>query len=571
MGEPVGTAAESPLDIHRPRADELAALALTAVCKEPTRAAADALMRVRPEAWCREEYRTVARVLVEQCRAKVPDIGVFTSVRAELEGAEGDPKRLLEYVALLNANSAAFRRGTPLTEAEADETALLSSLTSDVRNAERFRDAFGLEVRHADAMNWLAWDGTHWVCDAKKVRRLAHQVGPIVRSEATDYRSPDLAKKLFAHAKRSEGKQGIDALLKEAAVLDGIDANHVQFDSNPWLLNCPNCTVDLRTGRSYSHDRFQYITRLCPTAYEPEAQCPRWLAALDAIFEHDAVLVDYFQWASGYSLTGSTMHQCFFILIGDGANGKSTVVDTLRRVVGRGYGQQLDPEQLLAQKYQSHPTSMAALRGVRFLSAVETSEGRQLNESRLKGWTGGDRIRARFIRRNEFEFMPEFKLWLATNHRPVIRDHSGGMWRRVRLIPFNHNFAEDPNRVKDIGEALASEAEGILTWAVQGAIRAAHEEPELPKAVKVATDEYRSEQDTLGEFIDEEVVHDGALNCSSTEFYDAFKYFCNGRCGSQKALAQRMKARGYELIRIHNGRKGWRGIALASSTPEGAR
>jgi putative DNA primase/helicase len=392
----------------------------------------------------------------------------------------------------------------------------------------------------------------------------------MVRNEAKDIRDPEVAREYFRFAKRLETAMCIDAVLKLARALRGIDADGETFDAPPWLLNCPNGTVDLSTGRLRLHRREDFLTKLCPTPYKPGTPCPRWQQFLREVFDGDDDLISYVQWLSGYSLTGSTEHQVFAILYGSGANGKSTFIGALHRALGSDYATNLDPETLLAQHTPRHSTDLAALHGARLATAHETADGRRLNESLIKQLTGGDRIRARFVCQDSFEFSPQLKLWLCTNHRPTIRDDTHGMWRRVRLISFRVQFDGtkcDPS----LARSLAEEASGILAWAVEGAKRcAAYGEPALPSAVRAATENYRAELDTLAEFLDTETEMWEHASVRKNALYQAYSNSLNGRCENQRAFAERMRAKGFCEGRDKDGRLIWRGLRLRILAPEDA-
>ena len=372
---------------------------------------------------------------------------------------------------------------------------------TELASAHRLKQHHGLDLRRATGRGWLHWNCKRWEPSDKGVERLAHAVGRHVRTEAVTIREPEIAKAYFSHAKSIERAEGIRAILSIAKSLDGIDADHIEFDTAPWLLNCENGTIDLKTGELRPHRREDYITKIVPVEYDPAATCLRWLRFLKEIYEGDADLIAYVEWLIGYSITGLTAHDLFGIFHGAGANGNSTLLSTFQRILGDGYSQQLDPEDLLQQKYGRHSTGIAQLRGARLVISQETGESRRLNEPLIKGLTGGDKVRARLICQDGFEFFPTLKLILCTNHKPIIRDTSTGLWRRVRLIPFNRSFTGydgDPN----LRENLWTECRGILTWAVRAASRAAIE-PTLPDKVKVATEGYRVEQDIIEAFLNE--------------------------------------------------------------------
>jgi putative DNA primase/helicase len=436
---------------------------------------------------------------------------------------------------------------------------------TELATARRLKEHHGQDLRHATGLGWLHWDGRRWQMSQKAAERCAHDMGRVIRAELADLGTddPDTAKLYFRHAKAVEKASGVRATLDLGKALDGIDGDHVEWDAHPWLLNLPNGTLDLRTGQLLPHSRDHFLTKLCPTEYHPEATAPRWARFLDEIFGGDAELVEYIRWACGYALSGRTDHDVFFVLHGGGANGKTTFVNAVMGALGPDYAQQINPEELMQQRHARHTTELAQLRGARLVCACETTQGRRLNEALIKSLTGGDRIRARLMRENSFEFTPELKLLLSTNHKPTIRDDSGGLWRRIRLIPFEATFKEnqaDPH----LADTLRAEAPGILTWAVEGARQVAAGEPKLPAAVRAATDGYRQESDTLTQFLDEMCETWENATVGKRELYEAYRAWAGGRCESKTAFRERVLAHGFEEDRHgHKRARVWRGIALA--------
>jgi putative DNA primase/helicase len=230
-------------------------------------------------------------------------------------------------------------------------------------------------------------------------------------------------------------------------------------------------------------------------------------------------------------------------------------------MLGGDYAQQINPEELMAQRQARHSTELAQLRGARMVVAMETTEGRRLNESLIKALTGGDKIRARFMREDSFEFKPELKLFMGTNCRPNIRDSSVGMWRRVRLIPLNVEFSGE-RRDPRLQEKLIKESEGILAWAVKGAQRAANGEPNLPKRVEDATKEYKEDQDNLTAFIEEECELRELATTRKADLYRAYQQWSKFRCEGKSEFGKRFALRGFEETRLHGGIRAWSGIAL---------
>lgn len=442
---------------------------------------------------------------------------------------------------------------------------LKGTMLTPLATARRLREHHGNDLRHATGLGWLVWDGRRFHRSEKAAHRLAHNMGAAIREEFNTINNidPEVAKAYYAHAKHVETSQGINGVLEIASKLEGIDADNIEWDSNPWLLNCPNGTVDLRTGKLLPHSRDDHITKLCPTNYNSQAKAPRWLQFLHEVFEGNQELIDYWQWVMGYAFTGVTDFDCFFVLHGEGANGKTTMLNTIQEVLGLDYAQQINSEELMAQRFSRHTTELAQLHGARIVVATETPEGRRLNEPLIKGLTGGDRIRARFMRKDSFEFVPVLKLFIGTNYKPSIRDDSTGMWRRVRLIPFEASFTGNQCDAQ-LQSKLSDEREGILAWVVHGAMSVAKGEPQIPDCVKAAIDTYRGEQDVISEFIESECLVGEGLTIEKAALFRAWQAWMGGRGGTQRSFNPRIKAKGFAEPRSNSAKK-WEGITLISS------
>ena len=265
------------------------------------------------------------------------------------------------------------------------------------------------------------------------------------------------------------------------------------FDQPPWLLNVLNGTVDLHTGILHEHRREDLLTKLAPVVYDPDATCPRWEAFLMRIMGDNVELVAFLQRAAGYALTGDTREEVIFILYGTGANGKSTFLEVLRALL-EDYARQADFTTFLARRSDGVRNDVARLAGARFVTAVEAASGRRLDEALIKQLTGRDPVPARFLYQEYFEYYPEFKLFLATNHKPVIQGADEGIWRRIRLIPFAVTIpAAEQDRT--LRATLRSELPGILNWAIQGCLAWQREGLGEAEAIQQATAAYRTEMD----------------------------------------------------------------------------
>ncbi len=396
-------------------------------------------------------------------------------------------------------------------------------LTTDQANAGRIVARFGKRVFVA-AGRWHSWDGRRWVADESDVYRYACQLSRLVHAEAAAFRAKmtqDLTanKKLGAIADaldkwavKCEMKGTIEAAVGLARKMLTIDGS--ALDRNPWYLNCRNGTVDLRTGELKPHDAGNFITRLADVDYAAEARAPLWEEVIAKITLEEGRITrpvaSFLQRWFGYCATGLTREQQFVVHYGSGSNGKSTVLDMVGDVLGD-YAGTAAPGLLMGGK-DRHPTEIADLFGRRMVTAHETSEGGVLREDFVKQATGGDKIKARFMHADFFEFTPTHKLQLLTNHKPVIKGQDMGIWRRVLLMPYMARFASveevragRAHYVKDtaILERLMSEKQGVLAWVVQGAIAWAADGLQPPDSVLAASKDYQTEQDRIGQFLTE--------------------------------------------------------------------
>jgi putative DNA primase/helicase len=311
---------------------------------------------------------------------------------------------------------------------------------TDLGNSERFIAEHGEDVLYCYAWSrWLVWSGARWERDdGGKVHRLAKATVRNIYREAAAAEDEKERKALAAHAKSSEAEARIRAMLELAK--SEVPVFSEQLDARPWFLNVQNGTIDLRRGALRPHHREDLITKLAPVEYRQDAEAPRFLRYLAEVFAGDEQLIAFVRRFAGYSLTGSTEERVFAILHGTGKNGKTTLVELLRDVLGD-YAANTSAETILSQRNEGINNDVAALKGARFVSAAEVEQDRRLAESKVKNLTGTDTVTARFLYSEPFEFRPEFKLWLSTNNKPVIRGTDDAIWDRIRLIPFEQRFA----------------------------------------------------------------------------------------------------------------------------------
>ncbi len=400
---------------------------------------------------------------------------------------------------------------------------------TDLGNARRLVAEHRNDLRYVTKWRrWLVWDGQRWRPDetdeierrAKATVRALH----VTVSRIVD----DTQRRAFgAHAVKSENGNRIAEMIKLARSEPGISITPNQLDADIWKLNVANGTLDLRTGTLLPHGRERLITKLAPVRYDPGAPGDLWIGFLNRVLGGDESLLRYVQRVVGYAMTGDTSEQCLFMLYGAGANGKSTLLNTVRAMLG-GYALHTPTETLLVKHGDSISNDVARLHGARFVTAIEAEGGKRLAEARVKQLTGGDPVAARFLYGEHFEFHPVFKLFLAVNHKPPIRGTDHAIWRRIRLIPFDATIS-DTEKDPQLPEKLRAELPGILRWAVEGCLAWQKEGLGTPEIVTKATNEYRGEMDLLAAFITQRCVKGPAASTPARDLYAAYSGWCEQR------------------------------------------
>ncbi len=345
-----------------------------------------------------------------------------------------------------------------------------------------------------------------------------------IYDEAKNAPNADRREALAKHAIKSESEKYRRAMISSASSEPGIPLRPGDLDRDPWLLNCPNGTVDLRTGQLYPHRRTDLITKLAPAVYDPGGKCPIWESFLNRIFNKNADLIHFIQKSVGYSLTADIREQSLFLLHGNGANGKTTFLETIRKMLGE-YACTSDFNSFMITR-DGVRNDIARLFGVRFSCAIEAPKDRQLNESLVKSLTGGDTICARFLFKEFFDFTPIFKLWLETNHKPKIQGTNYAIWRRIRLIPFDVTIPPE-EQDKTLLARLREESPGILAWAMRGCLKWQAKGLNPPKEVITATSEYRIEQDPLSGFLADCCVIEPSGRETVGNLYTTYSKWCD--------------------------------------------
>jgi len=439
---------------------------------------------------------------------------------------------------------------------------------TDLGNGQRFTRDHGQRVRYCqDYGGFLVFDGKRWQRDRRReTETLAKETTRGIYGEAERAQDEDERKKLAKWAIQSESKIRLDAMLFCARSEPNIPIEADELDSAPRLLNVGNGTLILDGGELKAHDPQDHITKLAPVEYDPDAKAPTWEGFLKRVLPSEA-LRRFVQRAVGYSLLGEATEEVLFFLYGTGANGKSTFANTILEVLGD-YARQAPPE-LLTIKGHSHPTELAMLKGARFVASVEVEKGKRLAESLVKQLTGRDRISARFMRQDFFDFEPTHTIFLAANHKPVVRGTDLAIWRRIKMVPFTVTIPE-AEREPRLQQKLRAELPGVLAWAVRGCLDYLEHGLGEPEEVRAATEEYRTEMDVLAAFIDECCVVSPRTEAKATPLYNAYKGWCEAaseKPETQRAFGSRLTERGFERKK-RGGVYHWNGIGILAEGPE---
>jgi putative DNA primase/helicase len=415
-----------------------------------------------------------------------------------------------------------------------------------------FTEKYGDDLRYIDAWGrWCYWNGHLWETDNTlsvfdKARAVCREAAGTAETKGTAQRAGS-AVTVAAVERLARSDR------RHAATVD-------QWDADPWLLNTPCGIVDLRTGDIRPSDRTAYCTKAAAVA--PDGDCPRWLTFLARVTGDNAELESYLQRMAGYCLTGLTREQALFFLYGLGANGKTVFVNTLTGAMGD-YARIAPIELFLDSKNESHPTGIAGLQGARLVSAVETEDGRRWAESKIKALTGGDRVTARLMRQDFFEFTPQFKLLVSGNHRPGLRSVDEAWRRRFNLLPFDVTIPA-AERNPRLSEELREEWPGILAWAVKGCLDWQRIGLSAPAAVTGATDAYMDAEDRLTLWIADRCERNRGSWTGASHLFESWKTWAEAAgefVGSQRRFSQDMQAHGFTPQRNMAGR-GFLGIAL---------
>lgn len=487
-------------------------------------------------------------------------------------GPDGSKQGVDDFIVAngVDAFNSLLQEAEPVADAKVAAISTAQGRT-DAASAARLIDQHGSDVRWNGAWDkFLVWDGKRWKLDSELIiQALAKQTAKslwaeLSRTAQAGNVDKDTLAAMYGFVRTSNNVNGIQAMVALARSEPGVSIRVDELDADPWLINVQNGTIDLRTGKLCGHRRDDFITKLAPVEFDADAQCPTWRTFLDTIFANNADLIAYMQRLVGYSLTGVTEEHILPFLYGVGANGKSTFSEVLLKLLGIDYSMKAPPDLLMAKRGESHPTERADLYGKRLVACIETEAGRRMAEALVKELTGGDRVRAQRMREDFWEFVPTHHVWLSSNYKPVVTGTDHGIWRRIKLIPFDVVIA-DADQDKKLPAKLAAELPGILNWAIEGCLDWQRKGMQEPAIVSGSTSDYRTEMDDVGQFIKQFCELRADLMSPATRLYEAFGQV-TGSHMTQKQFGSELAKRGFVNARITKGinkaKMGWKGLRL---------
>lgn len=430
----------------------------------------------------------------------------------------------------------------------------------DTGTGEWFSDMYQHKIKYNCTDNtWYIYDGKRWKEDViKEIYRLADEFTVKMKDSLTNNLEDTIKKEynldnitnieekekvMIKREKfRNEQTQAITKRIKKARNVTGKKAflteaqsklplpiNTTDFDTDKMILNVQNGVLNLKTGELNPHSPDLLLSKICAANYNTNAKCSKWLEFLNVIFNRDEELIKFIQKMVGYTLTGSTKEQCLFFLYGDGSNGKSVFTEIIAHIMGD-YAINIQADSLMTKMYtnSSGPNDdIARLVNARLVTSSEPNEGSRLDEGLIKQLTGGDKVTARRLRASFFDFRPDFKLFISSNHKPYIRGTDIGIWRRLKVIPFLVLIPPE-KQDKNLKNKLLEESDGILTWAIEGLKMYLKEGLQSPQSVKVATEEYKVEMDVIGRFLEEVTEESEESRISSSHLYQDYCKWADG-------------------------------------------
>ncbi len=403
------------------------------------------------------------------------------------------------------------------------------SWLTDSTNAELIGQLYGDRLRYDHQRGrWLLWNCHHWHQDNDgEIYRLAKEAARERYRRSVSIQDLKERQRVANWAIGSEQRGRLEAAVSLARTVRPIADSGKDWDGDHWLFGVANGVIDLKTGRLRPGRPEDRITLHSPVLHDESRTCPRWVQFLNEVFKGDRELVDYVHRALGYSLTGMTTEQVYFIAHGTGSNGKGKLIAAVRHILGQ-YAYDAPFATFELSNRQGIPNDLAALERRRFVTSSETNDGTRLNEARLKALSGEDPCTARYLHQEYFTFTPVCKMWLSVNHKPRIHDDSYGFWRRVRLIPFTRQFVKGKDADPALLDKLLAEAPGVLNWLIAGCLQWQRQglEP-TPAAVLSATEAYQAESDPLGQFLADCCVQKPEVAVKAAELFKAYGHWAD--------------------------------------------
>ena len=444
---------------------------------------------------------------------------------------------------------------------------------TDTGNAERLVAKFGTNIRYCpDWKTWLIWDRTRWLPDrSREIQRGAKYAIREFYAQSASIPDNSDRQKAESHARLSESAAAIRAMLACAESEKGITVNATELDLDPWLLNCQNGTLDLKTGKLRPHSQADLITKRCSVDFDAKAPCPVFEGFIARILGGQAALVTYVQRVFGYALTGVVIEKACFCLFGEGNNGKTTLLELFRHILGD-YSSQVMIDSLMTRRAQESNASLADLadlRGARFVTTSETEAGQRLAEGKLKYLTGMSEVKTCRKYENPVTFAPTHKIFIDANHRPVVRGSDTAIWTRLKLIPFIVSIPDDEID-KNLLNKLKAEVAGVLAWAVKGCLEWKKDGLAEPDEVRASVGTWRTEDDPHKEFFEDECEFDPSQSIPVSRMWDAFRTWAgeNGlRHPSKERLYKELRLRGCTQVverPIPNSKqvRSWKGVCV---------
>lgn len=452
---------------------------------------------------------------------------------------------------------------------------------TDTGNMERFVDQHQGYLRSLGTIKtWLVWDGTRWKpSDYAEVFKFALETVQSIKTEIEQAAGLTDAQNLKKWSVASESNSKTMAMLDMAAKHPSLVAKASSFDKQKMKLNCLNGVVDLGTGQLNQRTSDDLHTKVIGTNFNPKAKCPNFDKFIKEVFGGDGELISWIQRAFGYSLTGSVQEQVLFICYGTGANGKSTLLETISKILGD-YSTNADFEMFLSNQKSDVRVMEAVgeLKGIRLALASEVDASKRFNESLVKRLTGGDTLRGTKLQMGAFQFEPQHKLWFLCNHIPFARDGSHGFWRRIKILPFAQQF-QGSSLNSALPDKLWAEREGILAWMIRGAAVWSNELQKTNgttglgpcKAIDQSIEEYRYDNDLSARFIEDCLVRDNDFgSVGARELYIAYQSWWSDNSDedtpSEGIFSRRMEERGLKKTRT-KARMVYKGVELIKTNP----